>query len=99
MCSASYQPAPSPSSTRPPLMASTWATEMASGPGSRKVAEVTRVPEPDAAGLPGDAGQGDPGVGGAGQPVDAPMARKWSLRKKASKPWASAVRATASSWS
>ena len=25
-------------------MASTWATEMASGPGSRKVAEVTSVP-------------------------------------------------------
>ena len=33
-----------PSSTRPPLMASTWATVMASGPGSRKVAAVTRVP-------------------------------------------------------
>ena len=33
-----------PSSTRPPLMASTWATLMASGPGSRKVAAVIRVP-------------------------------------------------------
>ena len=33
-----------PSSTRPPLMASTWATVMASGPGNRKVAAVTRVP-------------------------------------------------------
>ena len=44
MCSASNQPAPRPSSTRPPLIWSTWATEMASGPGSRNVAEVTSVP-------------------------------------------------------
>ena len=43
-CSASYQPAPMPSSTRPPLIWSTWATLMASGPGKRKVAEVTSVP-------------------------------------------------------
>ena len=33
-----------PSSTRPPLIWSTWATEMASGPGSRKVAAVISVP-------------------------------------------------------
>ena len=32
-CSAWNQPAPMPSSTRPPLMSSTWATEIASGPG------------------------------------------------------------------
>jgi hypothetical protein len=43
-CSASYHPAPRPSSTRPPLIRSTWATEIASGPGWRKVAEVTMVP-------------------------------------------------------
>ena len=44
VCSASNQPAPMPSSTRPPLIWSTWATEIASGPGSRNVAEVTSVP-------------------------------------------------------
>ena len=44
VCSRSYQPAPMPSSTRPPLIWSTWATITASGPGSRKVAEVTSVP-------------------------------------------------------
>ena len=43
-CSRSYQPAPIPSSTRPPLIASTCATEIASGPGSRNVADVTIVP-------------------------------------------------------
>ena len=44
VCSSSNQPAPIPSSTRPPLIWSTWATEIASGPGSRKVAEVISVP-------------------------------------------------------
>ena len=44
VCSASNQPVPNPSSTRPPLMASTWATVTASGPGNRKVAELTKVP-------------------------------------------------------
>ena len=44
VCSASYQPAPSPSSTRPPDIWSTPATVMASGPGSRNVADVTSVP-------------------------------------------------------
>ena len=43
-CSASNHPAPIPSSTRPPLIWSTCATEMASGPGSRKVAAVMSVP-------------------------------------------------------
>ena len=43
-CSASNQPAPMPSSTRPPLIWSTCATEIASGPGSRKVAAVISVP-------------------------------------------------------
>ncbi len=43
-CSLSYQPAPMPSSTRPPLISSMPATAIASGPGARKVAEVTSVP-------------------------------------------------------
>ena len=43
-CSASYHPAPIPSSTRPPLIWSTPATVIASGPGSRKVALVISVP-------------------------------------------------------
>jgi hypothetical protein len=44
VCSASYHPAPMPSSTRPPLIWSTCATEIASGPGSRNVADVISVP-------------------------------------------------------
>ena len=43
-CSRSFQPAPSPSSTRPPLIASICATAIASGPGRRKVIGDTRVP-------------------------------------------------------
>ena len=43
-CSASNQPAPSPSSTRPPLIWSTPATVIASGPGCRNVALVISVP-------------------------------------------------------
>ena len=43
-CSRSYQPAPRPSSTRPPDIWSTPATEIASGPGRRNVADVTSVP-------------------------------------------------------
>ena len=44
VCSASNQPAPMPSSTRPPVIWSTCATEIASGPGSRKVAALISVP-------------------------------------------------------
>ena len=44
MCSTPNQPLPSPSSTRPPLIASTVATVMASGPGCRKVTDDTIVP-------------------------------------------------------
>ena len=44
VCSASNQPAPRPSSTRPPLIWSTCATEIASGPGSRNVVGLTSVP-------------------------------------------------------
>ncbi len=43
-CSASNQPVPSPSSTRPPDIWSTCATATASGPGRRNVADVTSVP-------------------------------------------------------
>ena len=43
-CSASNHPAPMPSSTRPPLIWSTLATLIASGPGSRNVALVIIVP-------------------------------------------------------
>ncbi len=43
-CSPSYQPAPSPSSTRPPLIASACATWIARGPGKRNVTGVTSVP-------------------------------------------------------
>ena len=77
-------------------MSSTWATETASGPGSRKVAEVTRVPsriEVVSRAMPPRVTQASVGPG---RP-SVPMARKWSLRKKPSKPWDSAVRATASS--
>lgn len=44
LCSSAYQPVPMPSSTRPPLIWSTCATVIASGPGSRKVAAVINVP-------------------------------------------------------
>ncbi len=43
-CSRSYHPVPMPSSTRPPLIASTVATMMASWPGCRNVPAVTSVP-------------------------------------------------------
>ena len=44
----------------------------------------------DALGLPGDGGQGEPRSVGPGSP-SPPMVRKWSERKKASKPAASAA--------
>ena len=43
-CSASFQPVPMPSSTRPPEMSSICATATAVIDGCRKVAEVTSVP-------------------------------------------------------
>ena len=43
-CSWTNHPAPMPSSTRPPLIWSTFATWIASGPGKRKVALVIIVP-------------------------------------------------------
>ena len=71
MCSASNQPAPMPSSTRPPLIWSTCATEIASGPGSRKVAAVIRVPSRIRLVSRASPAEGDPGVGGPGQAVAA----------------------------
>ena len=44
VCSCSNHPAPMPSSIRPPLIWSTFATAIASGPGCRKVALVIIVP-------------------------------------------------------
>ena len=66
-CSCSAQPAPSANVMRPPLMASTWATVIASGPGSRNVADAHQGAEPDPLGLARQAGEGDPGVGRPGQ--------------------------------
>src|SRR5436305_122440 len=43
VCSVSYQPAPIPSSTRPPDMSSTSATDTANGPGRRNVALRVRA--------------------------------------------------------
>ena len=70
-CSASYQPAPRPSSTRPPLIWSTPATEIASGPGCRKVALVISVPSRIVLVSRARPGQRDPGVARPGQPVAA----------------------------
>ena len=67
MCSCSYQPAPRPSSTRPPDIWSTLATAIASTPGSRNVPAVTSVPEPDRRGVPGEPGEGGPRIGRTGQ--------------------------------
>ena len=94
-CSASNQPAPSPSSTRPPDIWSTCATATASGPGRRKVADVTSVPSRIR-----DVSRASPArvtyeSVGPGSPA-APIARKWSDRKNASKPHSSAFRATRS---
>ena len=85
-CSASNQPVPSPSSTRPPDIWSTCATAIASGPGRRKVAEVTSVPSRIR-----DVSRASPArvtyeSVGPGSPGRVPIARKWSERKNASKP-------------
>ena len=68
-CSRSFQPAPRPSSTRPPLIASTCATAMASGPGSRNVTGETSVPSRRRGRVAREAGEGDPRVGRAGEAV------------------------------
>ena len=98
-CSCSYQPAPSPSSTRPPDIWSTPATVIASGPGSRNVADVTSVPSrivEVSRARPASVVQASVGPGSPPASRAPPIARKWSLRKKAPKPSRSARRATAS---
>ena len=85
-CSASNQPAPRAQSTRPPLMASTCATVIASGPGSRNVADVTIVPSRIRWVSRGQAGQRGPGVGRAGQPVARPWSGSGPTGRTPSKP-------------
>ena len=83
-CSAANQPDPSPSSTRPRDIASTCATAIASGPGSRNVADVTSVPsrirEVSRASAPSVTHESV----GPGSPDASPITRKWSERKNAS---------------
>ena len=45
-CSSSFQPAPMPTSIRPPLISSTVVTSFANGPGRRKVTGETSTPRP-----------------------------------------------------
>jgi hypothetical protein len=82
-------------------MASTLVTETASGPGRRKVADVTSVPSRMrvvSRAIPARVIQASLGPGCASAPAGSPpMRRKWSDRKKASKPSRSASWATASS--
>src|SRR5688500_876645 len=84
-------------------MARTWAAAMASGPGRRNVAEGTSVARRmrlvSRARAP-SVTQESVGPGPAsGPPGSPPIRRKWSERKKASKPSRSASWATASCWS
>lgn len=87
-------------STRPPLITSTCATAIASGPGRRKVALVTSVPRrmvDVSRAMPASVTQESVGPGCASGPAGSPpIRRKWSDRKKASKPSRSASCATAS---
>src|SRR5580698_2693438 len=87
-----------PSSIRPPLIASTPATVIASGPGWRKVAEVISVPsrisEVSRASAPSVTQASD----GPGSPCGPAAGKnssgmKWSERKKPSNPPSSAARA------
>ena len=81
-------------------MASTSATATASGPGRRKVADVTSVPSRMrlvSRARPARVTQESVGPGRASGPAGSPpIRRKWSERKKASKPSRSASWATAS---
>ena len=82
-----------PKSTRPPLIWSTWATAMASGPGSRNVAAVTSVPSRIRLVCRASAPSVTHESVGPGRPSPS-MARKWSDRKNASKPSSSVASAT-----
>ena len=79
-----------PSSTRPPLISSTWATATASGPGKRNVAEVTSVPSRMRSVSRAMAPRVTQESVGPGSP-SPPKVCQWSERKKASKPPASAA--------
>ncbi len=73
-----------PSSTRPPLITSTCATAIASGPGSRNVAAVISVPSRTrkvSRARPASVTQASVGPG---RPSRLPIVMKWSLRKKPS---------------
>ena len=79
-------------------MASTCATCTASIPGRRNVDEVTKVPRrirSVSRAIPPRVTHASVGPGSP----SPPMVKKWSERKKASKPAASAALATVTSWS
>ena len=76
--------------------ASTWATATASGPGRRKVADVTSVPSRIREVSRASPARVTHESVGPGSPGPSPIARKWSERKNASNPHSSAVRATRS---
>jgi hypothetical protein len=95
-CSARFHPAPRPSSIRPPLIASTCATLMASGPGSRKVADVTSVPSRIVLVCTASAPSVTQESVGPGSPPPGWKLIQWSDRKNPSKPSSSACRATRS---
>ena len=62
-CSRSCQPAPSPSSTRPPLISSTVATTFAQVAGQAEGDRADQGPEADPRRLTGEAGERRPCVG------------------------------------
>ena len=70
-CSRSFQPAPSPTSTRPWLIASICATVIANGPGRRNVTGDTSVPRPDRGRVAREPGERGPRVGRPGESVAA----------------------------
>ena len=95
-CSRSNHPLPRPSSTRPPLIASTVAAASASIVGCRKVTDDTIVPSrirdvSRASPASVDHASVEPGLG-----ASSAMRIRWSLRKNASKPRSSVARATRS---
>ena len=92
-CSFANQPAPMPSSTRPPLIWSTCATWIANRPGERNVALVTRVPSRIVLVSRASAPSVTQESVGPGRP-SVPIPRKWSERKNAPNPSSSVVCAT-----
>src|SRR5215470_15725912 len=97
-CSRWYHPVPRPSSARPPLISSTLATIVASRPGRRNVAGVTREPSrirTVSRASPASVVQQSVGryVGSVGSTPN-----RWSERKNASKPARSVAFARARIW-